>query len=253
MHTNIVTRYLIDQLNHAAWLLDVAARKKKSDDLHDFRVALRRVRSLIKLYLGASVPFPKELKAAVQATNPIRELDVLIESLKKKKYPGTVKRLARMRRKRARSLFTDEFVRDTLDSLHCFRDTLNHAHPAIVRDRLIRIVEESYRTCRKKYNAIDNNTTKKEFHRLRVEFKSTRYGLEFLQASGLRDEHIKINECKSLQNTFGAVQDGYNQVFWLKKLLRKHPCAETRKLLKRRKKKVKKLKAASRSAQSCAL
>lgn len=253
MRTNVLTRYLIDQLNQATWLLDVAARKKKSDDVHDFRVALRRVRSLIKLYLKASVVFPKELKAAVQATNPIRELDVLIESLKKKKYPGTIKRLARMRRKRARCLFTDEFVRETLSSLHCFRDTLSQTHPAIAQDRLIRIVEENYRTCREGYSAINENTKKKEFHRLRVEFKNTRYGLEFLYASGLRDEHIKINECKSFQNSLGAVQDGYNQVFWLKKLLRKHPCAETRKLLKRRKKKVKKLKAASRSAQSCAL
>lgn len=253
MRTNVVTRYLIDQLNHAAWLLDAAARKKKSDDLHDFRVALRRVRSLIKLYLKASVVFPKELKATVQATNPIRELDVLIESLKKKKYPGTVKRLARMRRKRARRLFTDEFLRETLNSLHCFRDTLSHTHPAIAQDRLRQIVEESYLSCRERYGAINDNTTKKELHSLRVAFKNTRYGLEFLQASGLRDEHAKINECKSFQNTLGAVQDGYNQVSWLKKLLRKHPCAETRKLLKRRKKKVKKLKAASRSAQSCAL
>lgn len=250
MRLNAVTRYLIDQLNHAASLLERVAQKRKRDDVHEFRVALRRVRSLAKLYLEASAPFPNELKSAIKATNPIRELDVLIESVREKKYPKTAKYLARMRRKRARSLFTPEYARETLSRLHGYCDTLTHTHPAIPRNQLIRIVEESYNGCLEGYNGLDEKTPQKEFHRLRVKFKNTRYGLEFLNAAGMRNEHDKISECKSFQNSMGAVQDGYNQILWLKKIARKHPYSEIKKLLKKRKKKVRKLKAASRSAQS---
>lgn len=252
MEQNGLVRYLLQQITRAEGLIKIVVRDRKRDDLHEFRIVLRRMRSLSKLYLKTAFPFPKELKSAVRATNPIRELDVLIESIQKKKYPKTAEHLARMRRIQAESLFTPTFRHKTLRSLHRYRDTLRQTDVDISSEQLVRIVEESYFSCREGYNSVDESTPQKKLHALRVEFKNTRYGLEFLNVEGLSDERDKIAECKFFQNSLGAVEDAYNQVFWLKKLYQKHPCAETRKLLEKRKKKVKKLKAASRSAQSCA-
>lgn len=253
MEQNGLVRYLIQQTARADGLMKVVVRDKKSDDIHELRIVLRRVRSLSKLYLKTTFPFPKELKSAVKATNPVRELDVLIESIQKKKYPKTAEHLARMRRIQAESLFTPTFKHKMLRSLHRYRDALRQTDVDISSKQLVRIVEESYLSCREGYNSLDEDAPQKELHALRVEFKNTRYGLEFLNVGGLSDERDKIAECKFFQDSLGAVEDAYNQVSWLKKLYQKHPCAETKKLLKKRKEKVKKLKAASRSVQSSAM
>ncbi|MBN2869316.1 MAG: CHAD domain-containing protein [Campylobacterales bacterium] len=250
MQQNELTRYLVYQLYHAGLILREMAPAGNSDDIHEFRVALRRIRSLIKLYLKTSIGFPAQLKAAVKATNPLRELDVLIESLDPSEYPKTYKRLKQMRHECFKEIFRQDFKKKTLQELHHYYDLLCGAHIELSANHLMQTVEHRYEQSLSTYEKVDENTSQKKLHALRVEFKNSRYGFEFLRASGLSDEAGKIGQCKKFQNTLGAVQDAYNQIEWLKTLYRKHPLPETLILLEKRKKELKKLKAASRRVQS---
>jgi CHAD domain-containing protein len=134
--------------------------------------------------------------------------------------------------------------------IRSYYDTLCDTNPDISEKHLIGTVEKHFEQCLRVYHSMDENASQKEVHRLRVDFKNARYGFEFLREAGLWDEPEKISACKKLQTALGAVQDAYNQIDWLKKLYRRHPCSETEKLLKERKSGLKKLKAASRSARS---
>lgn len=250
MRLNVVTQYLTYQLYHALTLLDTLVRSHESEEVHDFRIAIRRVRSLTTLYLKESVPFPRELKNAVKSTNAIRELDVLIESLSQKRSPKTCRQLSRLRRECLDSSFTAEFKAQTLLAIRNYYDTLCDADPDINADHLIQTVEGHYSSAVADYAAINDATAQKELHQLRVRFKNARYGLEFLNTAQLKNEHGKISECKKIQNQLGAVQDAYNQIEWLKKVQMHAPSSETAGVLKERKKWLKKLKAASRSARS---
>ncbi|MGD9716031.1 MAG: CHAD domain-containing protein [Sulfuricurvum sp.] len=248
MRLNVLTQYLTYQLYHALTLLDALMQNRGSGDVHDFRIAIRRVRSVTALFLSGSVPFPSELKAAVKSTNPIRELDVLIESLKPKRYPKTCRTLSLLRGRHADAAFSPEFKTQTLNAIRNHYDTLCDADPDISSTHLIDTVERYYASALSDYGRICPETSQKELHRLRVRFKNARYGLEFLASSQLREEHRKIAECKKIQNRLGRVQDAYNQVEWLKKVYKRSPSSETAELLRERKKELKALKAASRSA-----
>lgn len=250
MRHSKLTRYLIYQLYHARLILAGLMREGKNEEIHEFRVALRRVRSLVKLYLKDSISFPDELKSAVKKTNPIRELDVLIESIDPSDFPKTSKMLRQTRRERFHRLFTDSFITNTLQALSRFDHTLCDANPDIADEHFIRTLEEYFKSAVDAYRSLNEETGQKEFHSLRVDFKNIRYGFEFLNAEAVLNKPDTKRECKKFQNTLGAVQDAYNQVHWLKKLYKQNPRDETLRLLKERKKRLKKLKAASRSSLS---
>lgn len=250
MRLNVVTQYLTYQLYHALTLLDTLVRSNDSKEVHNFRIAIRRVRSLTTLYLKESVPFPHELKSVVKSTNAIRELDVLIESLNKKRSPKTCHQLSRLRREYLDSSLTSEFKAQALLAIRNYYESLCDANPDINPEHLIQTVERHYSSAVADYAAINDTTSQKELHQLRIRFKNARYGLEFLNTALIRDEHNKIAECKKIQNQLGAVQDAYNQIEWLRKVQKHAPSSETAGVLKKRKKWLKQLKAASRSARS---
>lgn len=250
MQLTPLTRYLSYQIYHAGIVLDAIARSGEAEEIHEFRVSLRRTKSLARLYLNDLLPFPEELKSALKATNSLRELDVLIASLKPSEYPKTLKLLRQMRQERFDALWEKGFYERVPTMLRQYYDTLCAANPAIDSAQLVTTVEGGFKTALARYRTVDENTPQKELHQLRVDFKISRYGLEFLRAERLGEESEKIEACKRVQNTLGNVQDAYNQVEWLRKLYRLRPNAETKRLLKERKKGLKKLKAASRSALS---
>ncbi len=246
MQLHPLTRYLAYQLYHARIMLGTLSREGGEEEVHAFRVALRRVRSLVKLYLKHILPFPAELKSAVRGTNTLRELDVLIGSLTPAEYPQTVKALKRMRREHLETLLRSDFAETTRKVLLEYCNDLCNANPPLPAEKLLRRIEGHFTASLEVYRSISVQTRQKELHRLRIDFKNARYGFEFLRDEGIGEEDAKIAECKKIQNALGAVQDGYNQIEWLKKLYKHQPCEETKRLLKERKQGLKKLKAASR-------
>lgn len=250
MEASKLTQYLLYQLYHARVLLHSLQYSVAVEEIHEFRVTLRRIRSLVKLLLDKSIPFPKILKAAMQETNSIRELDVLISSLSRSKYPKLSKHLSKLRKQNAKTLFTSTYLDKALSLLDEYSNLLLESNPNFLSEILIQKVLTHYQHCLDSYLALETNADPKTLHRLRIEFKDARYGFEFLEISDLHHCKEVISHCKQLQNSLGAIQDTVNQIDLLKKIYQQYPLPETKELLQKRKKELQKLKDTTRSELS---
>lgn len=250
MEANLLIRYLHYQIYHARLMLHTFSLRKKRDDLHEFRIALRQIRSLSKLFLNDTIPFPEPLKAAVKATNPIRELDVLMDTLSSSEYPKLLKQLSKIRKNTLKSLFTPKFVRQTSLLLDEYYDQISQVNLHVIPEILVQKVLTHYQHCLGSYESLDENAKPKTLHRLRISFKDARYGFEFLNLSDIHKSQKIIQHCKQMQSSLGAVQDALNQVEWLEKLYQSHPSPALKELLQKQTKALKKLKGTTLSDRS---
>lgn len=250
MKLSPLTRYLTYQLYHTLHLIFHIVSDGESTDIHHFRIAIRRTRSLLHLYPDSKNGFPPLLKEAVRQTNILREIDVLLLSVSPKEYPKTFKRLRNLREEHYRSIFTERFKQEVVQTLHRYYDDLCKNNRDIGPEQSVAIAEAYYKECQEAYLALPENASQKELHALRIKFKNGRYGLEFINESSLADEEEKISACKTYQNILGSIQDTYNQIKLLKKIDAQYPCEETADLIRKRKKRLKKLKKARVSNQS---
>ena len=242
MEAHALTQYLLYQLYHARVSIHSLKYEGKEEQLHEFRVALRRIRSLVKLFLDDSLPFPKTLKTMMKITNPLREFDVLLDSLTPTQYPKLFKQLSKLRKESFITLFTPEFIDRTLFLMDEYSDLLSQANPNFISEILIQKVLTHYQQCLETYTALEHDAKPKQLHQLRIKFKDARYGFEFLEVSEIHKCRAIILRCKKMQNTLGAVQDAVNQVKWLKNFYQEYPSSEAKDLLRKRKKVLKELK-----------
>ncbi|MDD5160381.1 MAG: CHAD domain-containing protein [Sulfuricurvum sp.] len=253
MEPNKLSQYLLYQLYHSRVLLHSIQESGKVEQIHEYRVALRRIRSLVKLFLKESMPFPKILKAAMQETNSIRELDVLISSLSRSKYPKLFKHLSKLRKQNFKTVFTSTYLNRTLSLIDEYSNLLAQDNPDFISEILIQKVLTHYQHCLDTFLALDSNADSKTLHRLRIEFKDARYGFEFLEISDLHQCREVIAHCKQLQNILGAIQDTVNQIDLLKKIYQEFPSSEVKELLQKQKKELQKLKDTTRSELSASI
>lgn len=202
-----------------------------SEFLHDFRVALRRTRSglaLIKRVLPPEITetFKKEFAALGRVTGPARDLDVylLYEKDYKSRLPASLRGGVeaffadiRARRERAhkelvRSLSSPEYGamisrwHDYLNSDDGGEPSENSELP--IKDLARKIILRSYRRILKDGKAIDQSSSDKKMHRLRIQCKKLRYSLEFFASLFPPDDiRIVIGQLKKLQNNLGAFND----------------------------------------------
>jgi CHAD domain-containing protein len=213
--------------NHSGTRMDL-----DPEYLHDFRVAVRRSRSLVTqmkgvLPEGAVRHFAGELAWLGDATGPCRDLDVLLEAFGA--YEEVVwedlrggagvlrsellERRIGVQRALAGALGSgrfEQFVRDWRGFLHSPLP-LTSAQPNAVRP--VRDVGAG----RIRHNAkrifswrgmVDEDTTPKELHKLRVHFKKLRYLIEFFGELFAKQRVARaIAELKVVQDDLGALND----------------------------------------------
>lgn len=242
MEHSPLSDYLTDQIDNAVRLLQTIERDGEPDDIHQLRVSIRRIRSLLRLYGEHLPPFPVEIRQFVQQTNSIREIDVLLSHINPDKYPKTFKRLRILRKKYYRLSFDPTTLQKITVLLQHYHEKLSRSNLKAEPLRWIALAETNYHIARISYQSLSRKTPQKELHALRIRFKIARYALEFIDKSGLKGESEKISECKVFQERLGAVQDTFNQLIWLKKIYRKKLMHEIRSLTRKREKSVKKLK-----------
>jgi CHAD domain-containing protein len=242
MQLSPLTKYLTYQLYHAILMARKIGPDAEIIHLHQFRVALRRIRSLLKLYTPDSLSFPSELKAFLKATNPLREFDIFLLSLDPNTHKQVLKPLQSIRYQQYETVVNEIFTYQLFELLHTFYDSIIESNPSIDEDQCEQMTKEHYRQSLKNHYALSLNSTEKEIHRVRIQFKISRYALEFLNEAFLKNEAKKIDACKKIQDRLGNIHDLYNQIEWLKTLYREHPIKEFKKLLIERKKILKKIK-----------
>jgi len=242
MRHSTLTKYLLYHLYDATLSIRKIGEKENVVQLHQFRVDLRRIRSLLQLYTSDALLFPQTLKNFLKATNIIRELDVLLLSLDKKSTKKVFKQLNSLRNEHSEALFTEESKTQIFQSLNDFYDFLTNLNPSFNIEKLIRTAHEHYDENLKRYSSLPLSASKKELHALRIRFKISRYALEFLHDSALENTHVQLEESKRFQDKLGEIHDLYNQIKLLKKLQQENPSKELKELLSEKKKRLKKSK-----------
>ena len=198
------------------------------EELHDMRVATRRMRAAMKIFEGAlparTRAFRDALKWVAGALGEVRDLDVQLERLEdwvseapsEDQEPLMALRAvleaqrAKARKAMLRVLDSRRYAR-LVDSFGDFlrkgpsrraagaRQPIMEAAPGLLR--------KPYRKVRKLGDPLTEESSGEEFHELRKKGKRLRYALEFL--AGIYGEPMKdfIDPLKDLQDVLGDHQD----------------------------------------------
>lgn len=213
--------------------------------LHDYRVSIRKLRSMLKLFPGA-MPSPVEqrlnddLRLLGKATNIVRDLDVYL--LSKEDYlkrvpeiltPGLdefFQLLAKRRRVAfgtlAAFLKSAEY-RSIISRLEKLGDRNNDEAQSkgaqgdlLFKDQATAYIAKQYRKIVRRVARIDVSTEDEAIHNLRIQCKRLRYAIDFgrcvldAEAAG-----VFIKRFKSLQNALGRFNDESVQIEFMQNML----------------------------------
>jgi CHAD domain-containing protein len=198
------------------------------EDLHDMRVASRRLRAAIALFREAlpvrTIRLREELNWVAQALGAVRDLDVQLEQLEAwsdgdlDPEPHALKPL--------HDLLEEERV-EARGALLKALDSARHARLVDGFTRLLRqgplrrspasgaaiatvapeLLQRRYRAVRKAGDRIGEGATPAEYHKLRIRGKRLRYALEFLSEVTPYDTDPLVKRLVALQDLLGMQQD----------------------------------------------
>jgi triphosphatase len=198
------------------------------EQLHDMRVATRRVRAAIALFeavLPAEVVgLREELGWVASALGAVRDLDVLIEQLEKWGRPAqrlddravdAVAGVLSADRDQARAnlvqtLDSPRYERLLAELTAVLRHGPVSASPSsrvAAVDAAPSLIKERYRKVRRGGRRIDRTSRPADYHRLRIRAKRLRYALQFLAPIYGKEVTALIRRTVRLQDLLGAHQD----------------------------------------------
>jgi CHAD domain-containing protein/CYTH domain-containing protein len=200
--------------------------------LHDYRVALRRLRSCLRSYRRefrstVTRKSRRRLDRLAHATNQSRDLDVHLawlaaqrERAGEAERPGVAWLAARLtevrRRARPEMLAADQRLFPTVDDrlrrqLGRYRTTIRldgDDEPPTLAAAAARHTEAAARRLERRLRRIEDETSEAEIHRARIAAKHLRYLLEPFAEILPAGDGI-IGRLKSLQDTLGDVHDAH--------------------------------------------
>jgi triphosphatase len=201
------------------------------EELHDMRVATRRMRAALKLFSGALPEqagfYRNELKWLAGALGEVRDLDVQIEHLEglssgqeeDREAFGEVVRALDKRRVEARKRMLEALDSDRYDRfVSSFAGLLRRGpegeeHEEGVANEPIVVVapdlvSRRYKKWRKAGKDLSEESPPEEYHEFRKEGKRLRYALEFLKdVYGEKPTMGLVKPLKELQDGLGRHQD----------------------------------------------
>ena len=210
------------------------------EELHDMRVAIRRMRVAFKLfapYLPArSLVLRDELKWAGSALGEVRDLDVHLAGVRawaRKLGPDDARALAGLagpletqrtsaRRRMIRALDSRRFER-LVERMTAtlvrgpLRSGISHRAAALAIGP--EIIEQSYGRVVKSARRLKRSSPPERFHRLRIRFKTLRYALEFHRELYGKPADEAIRALVGLQDLLGEHQDADVATQWLRTLV----------------------------------
>lgn len=212
--------------------------------LHDYRVSLRKVRSVLSLFKGvfdvsATARLKEDFASLMQKTNTLRDLDVYL--LNKDQYFSLVPAetheglyilfdyLAGERKKEQKSV--SKFMRskvyleeiDRLEKLFADGSALAGGPKGQAKSLVFasRLILKRYAKVCKIARSIDEQTSDEVIHQLRINCKKLRYLMEFFAPIFSEDDlKMLIKALKSLQENLGNFNDYSVQQIFLRQILR---------------------------------
>jgi CHAD domain-containing protein len=242
MKSMLLPTYLLNNLQNAESLLPQIHSDSDAENLHQYRVSLRRARSVIKVYLHESHDFEQALKPLLKSTNELREIDVLVMGVDAERYPLLLSDLEGYRNSLYRQQWDSETLQTHQNTLQRLIAELNTLQYALSDKVLVEIGLIQYEEAIALKKELSRKSSADKIHKVRIRCKLARYTLEFIEESSLKKVGKKIKKCKKILNHFGEIQDTANQLALLKDFCKNHASIECRLLYKERKKAFKKLK-----------
>jgi CHAD domain-containing protein len=210
-----VRAYLARQLTEIERTDPILRGANDDEALHDFRVAVRRSRAVLRV---ARPLFDKEWVGSLRAElkwlggelAPARDLDVLVAHLKEEgdgDFAPVVKALTNKRRDAwanvTQALASDRYLA-LLDQL-----TAAVEHPPVRTTdiSLRKLAAREFRRVRRRSAAVGRRPTDETLHRLRIATKRARYAAELAEpATGKRADKF-VAAAKTVQDVLGTHQD----------------------------------------------
>ncbi len=217
------------------------------EDLHQLRVAARRARSIVKLFKEYFTPKSFELlnsplKELMEQTGPMRDLEVLHENITKdfknetevlKKAQKEIEKILKagidQNRKKLKELLSDErFERIKSSILNINKNYFERESKTLVMIAAYRALKPKLKRVKKILASLSKKSDSKRLHRLRIELKTIRYGLEALKASfDQKGTENLLKKIKKMQNLLGRHQDmQIQQLLLIRKLKSDGPSPE---------------------------
>jgi len=209
-----------------------ALRRKNSEDIHDLRVASRRIRTCLSLFLNylpskKSKPWVREIKAITQSYSRVRDLDVQIDllnilyknTLEKSLLAGIRRVRLRLRQKRAkqesetRTLTAAILESPTLLEMQAWSESVISA-PNSGEERTITLFQSAYTQIQSRLDEflfyevfIFDPERINELHQMRIAAKHLRYALEIFSDLYDRKTDFALEISRKTQQVLGEIHD----------------------------------------------
>ncbi len=191
------------------------------EELHDMRVATRRLRATLKLYADAlprrAERFERDLRYVAGALGEARDLDVHLERLAEEasRNGGVLeevvavleKRQDEARRRMLEVLDSSRYERFVSDFSGTLRRGRSPAPTGPILEAAPDLVGRRYKKVRKAADALAEDSPPEDFHELRKKGKRLRYALEPLQEIYGKPAQKMVELLKKIQDDLGEHQD----------------------------------------------
>jgi CHAD domain-containing protein len=203
--------------------------------VHDFRVAVRRTRSVLRttreLYEEEWLASLRaELKWLARELGPLRDLDVLTAWIRKQEQPeaGPVLKLLETDRRRARedalrSLAGERY----LELLDRFAAAVDAAPVRAADVSLEALAAKEFEKLRRAAAKLRGSPTDAEIHRMRIHAKRARYAAELAEPVVGKPARRFVASAKKFQDVVGAHQDAVVAAERIRSVLERSKSTET--------------------------
>jgi triphosphatase len=193
------------------------------EELHDMRVATRRLRATLRLYAEAlpkrAERFEKDLHWAADALGDVRDLDVHLERLAEealvdgneeyleKAITALKERRIEARRRMLEVLNSDRYERLVSGFSGMLRRGRSPAPTSPILEVAPELIRRRHKKVRKAARGLTEDSPPEAFHDLRKKGRRLRYALEPLQEIYGKPAKQMIGRLKSVQDDLGEQQD----------------------------------------------
>lgn len=186
------------------------------EELHDMRVAIRRLRSTLKLYAEylprKAERFEREFSHFGDVLGEVRDLDVQIERLSAEEgvpevvVPALRDRRTQRRERMLAELDSDRYVRLVEDMIGTLRRGRAPTSPPILEVAPVTLAD-AHKKVLKRAERVSKSSTFEELHDLRKKGRRMRYAVEPLMEIYGKPAEKLVGQLKKLQDVFGDQQD----------------------------------------------